>query len=158
MKKTALTILLALLLSAGLLRAHCQIPCGIFDDMLRVKLMLEHVDTIEKSMKEISRLSKADAPDWNQLVRWVTNKDHHADELTGIVTYYFMAQRIKPAKADAAAENKYVKQLTLLHAVMIHAMKAKQTLDLDHCTKLREGIQKFKASYFGKQETHEHKH
>ena len=156
MKKTIIILLSILLLSAGLLRAHCQIPCGIYDDMLRVKLMLEHVDTIEKSMKEITRLSKAETPDWNQLVRWVTNKDHHADQLTDIVTYYFMAQRVKPAKAGAAEEKVYLEQLTTLHAVMIHSMQAKQTLDLDHCGKLRTLINSFKASYFGHKKTHKH--
>ncbi|MDY0296029.1 MAG: superoxide dismutase [Ni] [Acidobacteriota bacterium] len=158
MKKTILTVALALLLSAGLLRAHCQIPCGIYDDMLRVKLMLEHVDTIEKSMKEITRLSRAETPDWNQLVRWVSNKDHHADELTDIVTYYFMTQRINPARNDAGWGEKYINQLTLLHAIMIHSMKAKQTLDLEHCVKLRELINQFKDCYFGKEKAHEHKH
>jgi len=156
MKKTVIVVLSVLLLSVGLLRAHCQIPCGIYDDMLRVKLMLEHVDTIEKSMKEITRLSKAETPDWNQLVRWVTNKDHHADELTDIVTYYFMAQRVKPAKAGTAEEKVYLKQLTTLHAVMIHSMQAKQTVDLDHCVQLRGLIDTFKKSYFGDQKAHKH--
>ena len=32
----------------GKLTAHCEIPCGIYDDQLRLQLMREHVMTIEK--------------------------------------------------------------------------------------------------------------
>ena len=34
------------------------------------------------------------------MVRWVVNKEVHADELSDIVTYYFMAQRIKPGMPE----------------------------------------------------------
>ena len=78
--------------------AHCQIPCGIYDDQLRISLMVEHISTIEKSMKEIKKISEQEKPNWNQMVRWIQNKDSHADQLTEIVTYYYMAQRIKPVE------------------------------------------------------------
>ena len=130
--------------------AHCQIPCGIYDDPARFTALEEHVTTIEKSMKQIQELSKEQPPNWNQLVRWVGNKESHADQLTEIVTFYFMAQRIKPPDPnDRAAYGKYVRELTLLHQMVVHAMKAKQTTDLEHCAKLRELIAKLKASYLG---------
>ena len=146
--------------------AHCQIPCGIYNDPLRFTMLEEHVTTIEKSMTEIERLSKEEKPNWNQIVRWVNNKETHADELTEIVTYYFLAQRVKPADPqDKAASAKYIHQLTLLHQIVLVSMKAKQTTDLENCTKLRELIAKFKASYLGEQppkvaasEAHAHQH
>jgi nickel superoxide dismutase len=132
--------------------AHCQIPCGIYNDPLRFTMLEEHVTTIEKSMTEIERLSKEEKPNWNQIVRWVNNKETHADELSEIVTYYFLAQRVKPADPqDKAAYAKYVKQLTLLHQIVLVSMKAKQTTDVENCAKLRELIAKFKASYLGEQ-------
>ena len=86
----------ALIAAIGLkVFAHCQIPCGIYDDPARFAQMKEHVTTIEKSMKEISALSGDKKPNWNQITRWVKNKDEHADKLTEIVTYYFMAQVVK---------------------------------------------------------------
>jgi nickel superoxide dismutase len=130
--------------------AHCQIPCGIYDDATRFTLMLEDVQTIEKSIAQINELSAATKPDWNQLVRWVTNKDEHADKLTEIVTFYFMAQRIKPAAPeDKTAYQKYVTEITLLHQMMVTAMKAKQTVDPAHCKTLRDLIEKFRSSYLG---------
>jgi nickel superoxide dismutase len=136
--------------SAPAVFAHCQIPCGIYDDPARFVEMQEHVTTIEKSMNEIVALSKEASPNWNQIVRWVMNKEDHADKLTEIVSYYFMAQRVKPADpSDKAASAKYVQQLTLLHRIMVHAMKAKQTTDLEQCAAMRELIKQFQASYLG---------
>lgn len=148
----ALALLLALSFVPALL-AHCQIPCGIYGDPARFDMMLEDVTTIEKSMKEIEAIGKAEAPDWNQLVRWVSNKEEHANKLMEIVTDYFMAQRIKPADpADEAATAKYVKELTLLHQILVQAMKAKQTTDLAHVETLRTLIHDFQHSYMGMEE------
>ena len=130
--------------------AHCQVPCGIYSDKTQFDVMREHVTTIEKSMNQIGELGGAEKPNWNQLVRWVDNKEKHADELSQIVTYYFMTQRIKPApEGDEAAGKKYVHDLTLLHHMLVHSMKAKQTTDAAHVAKLRELIDAFEKSYFG---------
>jgi nickel superoxide dismutase len=133
---------------ASMAYSHCQIPCGIYDDKARLNSIAEHITTIEKSMKTITELSGQEKPNWNQLVRWINNKDEHANELDQIVTYYFMTQRIKPAeKSDAAAYEKYVKQLTLLHQMLVYSMKSKQTTDLANVEKLRELLKEFNASY-----------
>ena len=54
---------------AGNLIAHCEIPCGIYDDQVRANLIYEHTVTIEKSMKKIAVLSKEAPVNYNQLVR-----------------------------------------------------------------------------------------
>jgi nickel superoxide dismutase len=135
--------------------AHCQIPCGIFDDELRVQLMEEDITTIEKSMTQIVALGAATPVDYNQLVRWVMNKEEHAQKLQDIVTAYFMAQRIKPA-TDEASMKDYVNKLTLLHAIQIHAMKAKQSTDLAEIATLRDLVAQFRKAYFGEEASHTH--
>ncbi|UCG58215.1 MAG: hypothetical protein JSU70_01665, partial [Phycisphaerales bacterium] len=86
----------------------------------------------------------------NQLVRWVQNKDEHADEISHVVTYYFMAQRVKlPPDGDVKAHREYVHKLTLLHEMLVYAMKAKQTTDLGYVEKLRASLAKFHEAYFG---------
>ena len=128
--------------------SHCQIPCGIYDDSARFEMVAEHITTIEKSMKQIAELSKQVRPDMNQIVRWVQNKEKHADELSGIVTYYFMAQRVKPVeKAEGKAYEEYVKKLTLLHQMLVYSMKAKQTTDLSNVEKLRTLLAEFQTAY-----------
>jgi hypothetical protein len=83
--------ILALIATAVPASAHCQIPCGIYDDELRVQLIEEHITTIEKSMNQIIAIPKTAPIDYNQLVRWVDNKETHATEIQDIVTAYFMA-------------------------------------------------------------------
>jgi nickel superoxide dismutase len=149
-RNTALAIVAIALVSltASKALAHCQIPCGIYDDPARFSLMAEHITTIEKAMKTIIDLSSQEKPDYNQLVRWVQNKDQHADELSEIVTHYFMAQRIKPPKEQGeATPKKYVEQIASLHQMLVYSMKAKQTTDLENVGKLQTLLETFRASY-----------
>ena len=84
---TALSVLAVLALAASAW-AHCQIPCGIYDDELRVRLIEEHITTVEKSMAQIIALGKESPVNHNQLAQWVANKEHHAQEIQDIVTAY----------------------------------------------------------------------
>ncbi|MEM8908198.1 MAG: superoxide dismutase [Ni], partial [Bacteroidota bacterium] len=54
---------------------HCEVPCGIYGDSLRVALISEHIRTIEKASNQINKLSKESNPNYNQLIRWVVNKE-----------------------------------------------------------------------------------
>ena len=147
-RSISVIVVLLLFVSVGLVYSHCQIPCGIYDDPARVAKIAEDIVTIEKSMNRIIALSSEEKPDMNQIVRWVNNKDHHADSLGETVTYYFMAQRIKPVeKGHGRAYIKYVKELSLLHGMLVHSMKAKQTTDLSHVNTLRSLLNEFQASY-----------
>jgi len=150
-KLTVGAVLVSAVVFGSLAYSHCQIPCGIYDDEARFSAMAEHITTIEKSIKEIESLSSQAKPNMNQIVRWVNNKDQHADELSEIVTYYFMAQRIKvSSESDAKAYNDYVKKLTLLHRMLVDTMKAKQTTDLANVQELRSLLEQFHAAYSGK--------
>ena len=130
-------------LFTGSAAAHCQIPCGIYDDQVRADLIAEHATTIEKSMNQIVELSSAATVNYNQLVRWVTNKEEHATEIQRIVSDYFLTQRIKP---DA---EKYPDKLKALHGLLLAAMKCKQTTDLANVEELRKQLKEFEVLYFG---------
>jgi nickel superoxide dismutase len=150
-----LTILAGLL--ASIAYSHCQIPCGIYDDQARFDMIAEHITTIEKSMNEIRKLSEQDKPNMNQIVRWVQNKEEHADELGHIVTYYFMTQRVKPTqKTEGQKYDEYVKKLILLHKILISSMEAKQTTDLANVEKLKGLSEEFHSVYFGKPDQKNH--
>lgn len=153
---TAGAAVLVLGLFASHVRSHCEIPCGIYDDAMRIEMIAEHIATIEKGMNQIHALSKDAEKNYNQLVRWIMNKEDHADQLSEIVTQYFLKQRISPAeKSNAEAYEAYVEQLTLLHKMMVTSMKCKQTTDLEHAAALREQLAAFKAAYPGE---HGHRH
>jgi nickel superoxide dismutase len=146
MRKRVLSTVLAVslvLTGTGIALAHCEIPCGIYDDQMRVHLIAEHITTVEKSMRRIVELSGQKSINHNQLVRWITNKEQHADKIQHIVTQYFMTQRIKSATKD------YEKKLVVLHKMLVHAMECKQTTDLAHVGELRSLLEEFEKLYFG---------
>jgi nickel superoxide dismutase len=134
-------------------QAHCQVPCGIYGDQMRFEMFREHIATLEKSMNQFHELSKVPEANINQLVRWVNNKDHHADEFTNIVTYYFLAQRIKIIDPQNTTEfSDYQNKVTLLHQMMVFAMKCKQTTDLKNVEELKSLVDQFENIYFSAEE------
>jgi len=137
-----LCTLFIVLFSAGPVWPHCEIPCRIYDDQMRVDLIAEHITTIEKSMNEIIKLQKDEPKNYNQLVRWIVNKEDHATKLQEIVSQYFMTQRLKIDDKD------YPDKLILLHKMMVYAMKCKQTTDLSHPETLRTLLKNFSKLYF----------
>ena len=144
MRKLFLTILVSLFSFCFFTvkaSAHCEIPCGIYDDEMRINMMNEHIATIEKSMNQIMKIEKEKQHHSNQLVRWIMNKERHADEIQEIVTQYFMTQRIKFDTKN------YEKKLGLLHQVLVYSMKCKQTTNLDYINTLRLLVQEFHALY-----------
>jgi len=146
MKKRSLQILIVFVFIFALAvnaSAHCEIPCGIYDDQMRINLIKEHITTIEKSMIQIMKLENEKRHHSNQLVRWIMNKEHHADKLQEIVTQYFMTQRIKPDTQN------YEKKLGLLHQMLIFSMKCKQTTDTKNTDQLKKIVRDFQDIYFG---------
>ena len=108
--------------------SHCEIPCGIYGDPARLDLMAEHITTIEKSMKQIQDLSAAGDKNYNQLVRWVGNKEQHADAFSDIITQYFMKQRIKPAPQSDAGPRQHQQR----HAAAARAERGRQNPGRQH--------------------------
>lgn len=130
---------------------HCEVPCGIYGDSLRVALMDEHIRTIEKATHQIIDLSAADKPNYNQLVRWINNKEIHAEEIQHIVSQYFLHQRVKLVDAkDVKATMKYNELLGSLHQILVYSMKAKQGTDVENIAKLKAALETFEAAYFHK--------
>ena len=41
-------ITLAVIFISSLVYSHCQVPCGIYDDALRIHQIQEHIETITK--------------------------------------------------------------------------------------------------------------
>ena len=136
-------VALVALAAAPRLSAHCQVPCGIYDDAARIQAMLEDVATIEKAVGQIAELTPPkDALAFNQASRWVATKEQHASAIIATVAEYFLAQKLKePAAGDDASRATYVQALVEHHAVMRAAMKAKQTVDPAAVTALRTAVE-----------------
>ena len=137
------------------LSAHCEIPCGIYDDQMRIEMIKEDIGTVEKSIRQIKELSKEETPNYNQIVRWVTNKEAHADKIQEVATQYFMFQRVKITE-DEEQKVKNAEMLVVLHNLCVNAMKAKQTTDLTYVDRMKEAIEEFAKLYLGDHYGHKH--
>ena len=140
-----LPILIAILLSAASAGAHCQVPCGIYGDELKFGELEQHIETINKAGAQIRSISSKDslsAQEQQQIVRWTTNKETHAQKVIDEVANYFLAQRIL-SKADH-----YEKKVELLHHIIVYAMKSKQSAESEPAQILATKLSTFKRLYF----------
>jgi len=148
MKSTLRTIALSALLVVGASPAafgHCQVPCGIYDDNNVIESMHTDFVTIEKAMRQIAEHGKEPGANAHPLVRWSNNSESHAQSIQAKVLNYFLAQRLK------SDDPKYVEKLKLCHAVIVTAMKCKQSADIANVKKLHDLLHGFEES-FGEKE------
>ena len=137
---------------------HCQVPCGIYGDQMRFEGMLEDTKTVAKAIAQINafadELNGGAAPTakgMNQMARWVSNKESHAQNIQDVIAEYFFAQRIKADHKD------YTAQLATAHKVIVCAMKCKQDADGATAENLNAAILDFYRAYEGKEPTELHK-
>ncbi len=136
-------ILLTLLLNIGLLYPHCQVPCGIYDDAIRIVTIKEDFATISKAMDEIKTLSdKNDPQSLNQLNRWIVTKEEHATNIQKVVSDYFLTQRVKSKNKN------YDRHLRFLHELLVSAMKCKQTVESKNIDNGLKSLDNFVNIYF----------
>ena len=136
---------------------HCQVPCGIYGDQMRFDGMLEDTKTIAKAIAQVEEfagsLAGGGAPTakgMNQMARWVSNKESHAQNIQDVMSEYFFAQRIKSDHKD------YTAQLATAHKVIVCAMKCKQDAAGPTAESLKESILNFYRAYEGKEPMAEH--
>ncbi len=131
------------LFNYNLIFAHCQIPCGIYDDAIRILQIKEDLRTIEKAMVVIKELSEDLNPlSLNQLNRWVIEKEKHASKIQSIISNYFLTQRIKETNSN------YTQQTTTLQKLLVVTMKCKQTLETKNIEKALGLLELFSTIYF----------
>lgn len=127
---------------------HCQVPCGIFDDVAIVNEIKQAASTIRKAMvqsKELHGTLTQDVLSMNQMIRWITTKEEHASKIINLVAEYCLCQRVK--LEVFAKEQDYVEALKAHHRLMQAAMKAKQTCDVSACDALDHAIDEFAKMY-----------
>lgn len=139
-----------MVVTSGILSAHCQVPCGIYDDAARVVNLHEDMMTIRKSIKKIKDLSVGESSPqkMNQLVRWINTKEEHAQHIQEVILNYFLAQRIKPKEKGETGYKKYVSLTTTCQKIIFHAMKCKQNSDVSHLDILKRQINILTDIYF----------
>ena len=148
MKPIFQKLIILFLLLQGSLLAHCQVPCGIYNDAARIVQIQEDFSTIQKAMNKIKELSEQqDATSMNQMTRWILTKEEHASKIQKVVSDYFLTQRIK-VKTEGTEYDLYVKQTIYLHQILVSAMKCKQTVDSKNVDYGLDLIESFIDLYF----------
>lgn len=132
--------------------AHCQVPCGIYDDPLRIQMLREDTVTIDKAMRQIeAAIASKDTADaglvFNQTTRWVMVKEEAAQNIQDTVCNYFLTQRIKAVDPGTDGYDSYIKQLSLNHAVLVAAMKCKQNVDPKYAANLMTAVEALSPYY-----------
>lgn len=112
--------------------AHCEVPCGIYDDHAEIERMRLDAQTMRKASKQIVELAgRVDASSLNTITRWVMVKEEHGERIQHSVAWYFVTQRVKAPAPGAGAEavEAYHQKLAAFHAISRAAMNAAQSLD-----------------------------
>ncbi len=136
--------LVIFLLCENTIFAHCQIPCGIYDDALRIIQIKEDFKTIKKAMGMITQLSEETNPlSTNQLNRWIMAKEQHASNIQKTASDYFLTQRVKADKSK-----KSIDLIMTLHSILVSTMKCKQTVDTSNVDIGIELADQFINQYF----------
>ena len=144
MNKLIYSLLIPVVTIQSIALSHCQVPCGIYNDALRIVQIREDFKTIRKAMDQINQLSKKSDPlSSNQLNRWVMTKEQHASNIQKTVSEYFFTQRIKTNQSQ-----KYIDKTTTLHQLLVAAMKCKQTIDEENVNLGIKLIDQFAELYF----------
>merc|ERR1712187_166672 len=129
----------------GPVRCHCQVPCGIFHDDGRIASILEDAMTIRKAVAQSQELHRAGKlQDIHQLVRWINTKEEHATKIMTTIAEYFLAQKVKK---DQLKHDEYLEVLGLHHAVMVAAMKTKQSSEMGPVDALDKAIVALRPVY-----------
>ena len=116
--------------SIAVINAHCQTPCGLLNDDIQFAQISQEAETISRACVLILQ-TQTDANNLNQAIRAINTKDSSADNLMGILTNYFLAQRIEPVEpeGDKQAYERYVRQLILINKLSRAAVACKQDSD-----------------------------
>ena len=140
---TFLKIIIITILFNMTLFAHCQIPCGIYSDAMQIIQIKEDLQTIEKANIMIKKLSsKSDPQSFNQINRWISSKEEHAQNIQEIISQYFLTQRIKQSSAN------YENELITLHQLLVSIMKCKQSINKENVEKSIKLLDDFSRFYF----------
>merc|ERR1712178_613259 len=104
----------------------------------------EAIATIKKAMVQINELSATiNALNINQMTRWVNTKEEHSSKIITLMSEYGLCQRVKPVsdpKSPFKSESDYIEALKAHHAVMLAAVKCKQTVDVSNADALEAKI------------------
>ena len=123
-------------------KAHCDIPCGIYDPSaaqiaaLTVVRMIDLMTDLEKNQTERNLAYH------NSMSRYVASKEEHAEKVKHEVRVIW-GDYIKPNHLE-----KYPDLHGLVHKIMQLGSKSRQTADRETATQLLEAVNQFAEAFW----------
>jgi nickel superoxide dismutase len=118
-------------------KAHCDIPCGIYDPIIAQIAALTTVRMIDLMKEFEGKNTERNMEYLNAMSRYVTVKEEHAErtksEVRVIWGDYLKAQHLE----------KYPDTHALVHKIMQLGSKVRQTTDREQATQLVEAVNEF---------------
>lgn len=133
--------LFAAALNTSSLSAHCQMPCGIYHDDMVFDQIDQYVETMYKAISILKENKSQTPKDRNEFIRWVMQKETASDEAAGIITKFFLQQKIKPDEDDT------VKRISTAHKLLCLLVGIKQNVDLNMVEQFADQWEKFKLMF-----------
>ncbi len=134
-------IICALILTQTPLSSHCQMPCGIYHDNMVFDTIDQYVETMFKGSSVLKENKFATLRDKNEFIRWVIEKEKASDDVSTLITTYFLQQKIKPDETDT------VKRITAAHKLLVLAVLIKQNPDHKYVDEFADVWEKFKTMF-----------
>lgn len=137
------------------LSAHCQMPCGIYNDQMVYDRVTEYYLTMYKAVKALEHNPMKTVDDFNTLVRWVMTKERLSDEIAELLSSYFLQQKIKPLDAN-------VQLVQSIHRLLCQVVVIKQNVDIKLVEEFNKEWEHFKTLFHpdkvceSKEEEHTH--
>ena len=123
-------------------KAHCDIPCGIYDPIVAQISALTVVRMIDLMTDFESKTAERNKDYINSMARYVAVKEEHAErakrEIRVIWGDYFKAQHVE----------KYPNAHSLVHKIMQLGSKVRQTADRDQALQLVDAINEFAQMFW----------
>ncbi len=118
-------------------KAHCDIPCGIYDPItaqiaaLTVVRMLDLMSDLEKNHPE------KDETFFNSMARYIAVKEEHAEKVKHDIRVIW-GDYMKQQQID-----KYPNLADLVHNILMLGSKSKQTVDRNSALQLVDAVNQF---------------
>lgn len=118
-------------------KAHCDIPCGIYDPITAQIAALTVIRMIDLMHALAQEQSEPDVGFYNTMARYIAVKEEHAEECKHQIRVIW-GDYIKPAHVE-----KYPELHNLVHKIMKLGSKCRQTADRETAVELLQAVNQF---------------
>lgn len=123
-------------------KAHCDIPCGIYDPIVAQLSALTVVRMIDLMAAKEAEGGEKNAAFYNSIARYVAVKEEHAEKAKAEVRVIW-GDFMKAPQFE-----QYPDMHALVHKIMMLGSKARQTVDRESALQFVEAVNEFAEAFW----------